>query len=373
MECLRGLAALWVFLFHIWPMVGDSLPFLVPFCKEGHRGVPVFFAISGYCIFAAAHRCIREGRSSLFFLQRRLQRIYPTFWASIVVVLAVPYLIEGLAGLKAGSYQAPHPAWLQYGALDWFGVVSLSQGLLGNGGAGKEVYAPINIVYWSRAIEVQFYLVMYAALCARRRWAQVLCAVTAASAGAIALRILDQEVLFLQFWPAFVFGALVRVAYVAGWTPRALFGRRELSASMLALFAFGAGVALAVGAGIGLSFLATAFLAAVLLWLVGGVENGWRARGAGSRRFGRAALPFVLLGQASYSVYLLHFKLYPLAEMFVRQVWRSTSPWYLFATVGLTLALCYGFYRLVERRFVAQPAGAAGAAPVAAPTAMPLA
>ncbi|MDG1468482.1 MAG: hypothetical protein P8Q24_04890, partial [Glaciecola sp.] len=60
----------------------------------------------------------------------------------------------------------------------------------------------------------------------------------------------------------------------------------------------------------------------------------------------------VALGAMSYSVYLLHGKLYLLPAMFVRQVVEESSVWYGLVSILLTLLICYPFYYFVERPFM---------------------
>jgi peptidoglycan/LPS O-acetylase OafA/YrhL len=372
MECVRGLAAMWVFLFHVPDLVLASFPQLYPITSEGHRGVSVFFAVSGYCIFAAAQRCVSEKTDSLHFLRRRLRRIFPTFWASIVVVLVLPYVLEALSAVKSGGMHWPGALWLQYTALDWLGVVTLTKELLDTARGGGQGYTLLNSVYWTLAIEVQFYLVLYAAISYRRRWIAILGLVSTASVLALALSGTTWNGFFLQFWPAFACGMLLRIAFLAGLTPKACFGRHELSGSIVLGVLAGALVVLLARSPHGISFLETAAASAFLLWVCGGIENACLAKGSAwpVARFRIVLLPFVLLGQCSYSLYLLHGKLFQLPDMVVRQLVPMSSPLHLVATVFATTLLCYLFYYFVERRFQGQP-GHLKARP-AAPAAVPL-
>lgn len=360
MECLRGLAALWVFLFHISDLVRTSLPALYPIAKEGHRGVSVFFAISGYCIFAAAQRCIQQQSSSREFLRRRLLRIFPTFWASLVIVLVLPYLLEILASLKTGSIIWPVPRWMDYSSLDWLAVLTLTKELLDTARGGGPGYTLVNSVYWTLAIEVQFYLVLYFAISLRRQWLTFVAVVSAASFVALEFSLINWPGFFLRYWPAFLFGVLLRIAYSTGLDPKSAFGKRELAGS-LATIVLVALLSWLVQLRYEMSFLGTAFIAALVLWALGGIENGCKAKIASASMSGRLGskmlAPLILLGQCSYSLYLLHGKLYQLPGMLVRQVFPVSNPLHLISVVGGTTLLCYAFYYLVERRYQ----GSAGA------------
>src|SRR5437867_496366 len=49
-------------------------------------GVPAFFVISGYCIAATADSTRRRGSASQYF-RRRLRRIFPPYWACLLLAL----------------------------------------------------------------------------------------------------------------------------------------------------------------------------------------------------------------------------------------------------------------------------------------------
>lgn len=61
--------------------------------EHGAIGVPVFFVISGFVIFGAAHRATNP----IAFLGRRLARIYPPLWAAVAILLPVLWLFDDLA------------------------------------------------------------------------------------------------------------------------------------------------------------------------------------------------------------------------------------------------------------------------------------
>lgn len=55
----------------------------------GYLGVPVFFVISGYCICAAAVNHHRRGHGIKRYIFRRIRRIYPAYWSSLVLLFAL--------------------------------------------------------------------------------------------------------------------------------------------------------------------------------------------------------------------------------------------------------------------------------------------
>ena len=62
--------------------------------KNMDLGVPLFFVISGYCIAASMDSHRRRGSSSWVFLGRRLRRIYPPYWAALLVFVVVTWALD---------------------------------------------------------------------------------------------------------------------------------------------------------------------------------------------------------------------------------------------------------------------------------------
>lgn len=362
LEPLRGLAAFWVLLFH-YPLSSatqESLPWLVTFCRHGHLGVPMFFVISGICIAAAAQSCIDKQQATSGFVKRRMRRIYPPYWFSILVVAAVPFVIELLSSLKTGTYtpppyDAPVLGFAHYSVGDWVSVASLAKVFDWDPPVRslQAKFTGINAVYWTLAIEVQFYLVMALALAARRWFAAVLIGITAVGAATMYMPGAFVSGLFLPYWLMFAFGIGIYYLLRAGWSSEKILGKWSLPAAAIA-------VGLAMAGCVALGFRSaelnqTAFAAvfAGLLYVAMGIEPQLVANAGHVQGVGRAlALPLLGLGALSYSVYLLHGRLWMLAQQVARQLAPSDSIALDCLAVGITVALCIPFYWLCERPFI---------------------
>ncbi|GEA90040.1 acyltransferase family protein [Cellulomonas cellasea] len=92
MDALRLLAALSVVLFHFtareqhrWGMAPDeAFPRLSEVTPYGYTGVHLFFVISGFVILMSAW-----GRSVPQFVASRVSRLYPAFWAAVLLTAAL--------------------------------------------------------------------------------------------------------------------------------------------------------------------------------------------------------------------------------------------------------------------------------------------
>ncbi len=98
LDALRGLAALAVLAFHYTTFYGQEighsgpLPFGFP---AGNYGVHLFFLISGFVIFMTLERT----RTAMDFVVSRFSRLYPAYWAGVVLTAAVVYSI-GMPGQR---------------------------------------------------------------------------------------------------------------------------------------------------------------------------------------------------------------------------------------------------------------------------------
>jgi peptidoglycan/LPS O-acetylase OafA/YrhL len=139
LDALRGIAAVWVMLFHYTnkhtQLYGPPgrLPSVI---VDGDAGVHLFFAISGFVILMT----LQASRNRVDFLVSRFSRLYPAYWAAMLVSATVG-LLAPLPGQQIAASQLAVNA-------------TMTQAYL--------YVAAIEPVYWSLAYELGFYAVMYA-------------------------------------------------------------------------------------------------------------------------------------------------------------------------------------------------------------------
>ncbi len=352
LEIARGLAALWVFLFHIKAYFSDSFEPLYQLAYYGYMGVPMFFVISGFVITYSAESTLNAGKSPLGFLKRRFLRIYPVFWASVIVALLLPGLMEVVSAFKTGSFQAPENLLASYSISEWVHFLLLTKVFYAEGGDLQAQFSAISAVYWSIAIEFQFYLVVCALMYTGRYFRPALTMLTLLALVNLIYPLGMPEGLFLYFWPTFALGMLLAWLFKRGYVlHKLLHGNAAYVVSflMVSVVVWLASKNLSDELG-GLAF---AGLFAVLLWAISPLEawlEGVRQR-SGSVSYWMLE-GGVALGAMSYSVYLLHVNLYWLSAMFVRQVVSDNRLFQGLLSVGITLLMCYVFYLFVERPFM---------------------
>lgn len=146
LDGLRTAAVILVMVFHAWYQVPGSMaptengwagPFQSPI-GYGRTGVHLFFVLSGFLLFQPYARWLfgmQKRPSALNFYKRRMLRVGPAYWTSLaILVLAAPLTLWSLVDALV------HATFLHNAALHW--VLS------------------INGVFWTMAIEVQFYAIM---------------------------------------------------------------------------------------------------------------------------------------------------------------------------------------------------------------------
>jgi peptidoglycan/LPS O-acetylase OafA/YrhL len=134
LDALRGLAALAVVIYHY---TGHAARYFGDFpwkLEIGRYGVQLFFCISGFVIFWTLQRSKTVGD----FAFSRFTRLYPAYWATLALWLVVSVVLLGRP-LWVGGYAA-NVTMLQ----TFFGVED------------------IDLVFWTLAIELAFYVWMAA-------------------------------------------------------------------------------------------------------------------------------------------------------------------------------------------------------------------
>ncbi|MGI4830240.1 MAG: acyltransferase family protein [Janthinobacterium lividum] len=151
-QILRAFAALMVVAHHTTIMLAQRNHLPIANWISGGSGVDLFFIISGFVMTVSAAPLRQATHPARTFLARRLERIVPMYWIvttiKLLVLLAVPVL-----GMNAlGSTGHILASYLFFPSLN-------SQGF----------FEPVVIVGWTLNFEVAFYLVFAVALALRAR------------------------------------------------------------------------------------------------------------------------------------------------------------------------------------------------------------
>lgn len=330
LHMLRGVAALWVVLFHIHALgvtdafEGDWPRFLyMTLFDFGRGGVAIFFVLSGFVIAHSLSDKAVDGHCFVRFFVRRSLRLDPPYFVSIALCLAVA------AAFAVRRGEDP----LTFGIGDILAHMFYLQELL-------QIDA-ISVVFWTLTYELQFYLVYAGVLAIQhrlgRRAANGLLVpaldaamLAAALAGALLGPGWAMHGLFLNFWYAFYLGVAVQ---------RSAKGR--LARVVVIVLA---GAMLATAGGTHEVFNTPAALTGLGLLLLT-VANRLDAR--------TAPRPLMLLGTISYSLYLTHVPVLLVALSAASALRAAGGPFGTWLAVALQLGLALGaasvFWWAIER------------------------
>lgn len=363
LDGLRGFAALWVLLFHVWMMTGlpsmrpfEGAPFgFEAFLTMGWAGVDLFFCLSAFLLVLPYARWRYAGTprpDTGRYLLRRVLRIYPAYLVQLGILLLIA-LVLGHGRTLNGRELLAH-------LLLWFNL-------------GQDWVAPLVGVWFTLPIEFSFYLVLplIAPLIDRKRWPWLLLASIAVAIGyrlwayamtatePLGIRIAEIERLPGRI-DQFVIGMLAGAAFVAasrhGWRPRrpafwfwgGVAGAAALGAAMI-------GAADRYWSGHPLLYVWHGLFSLCLVPVL--LTAAWGAR-PGSGLFDNR--PMRYLGKTSFGIYLWHM---PILIPILPHLPASMSPaarfWVLLALVlPATLLVAHLSYVWVERPFQRSRGGA---------------
>ena len=152
LDALRGVAAVWVVLYH----AVTSLPFWLPndpamvdairptrFDLHGTSAVDLFFLISGYVILVTTER----SRTPWAFLSARVARLFPAYWAAVLFTAFLGVLLPS-AAMEVSTAQV-------------LANLTMLQTML--------AVPHLDPSYWSLGVELSFYGMVAGALLLKQR------------------------------------------------------------------------------------------------------------------------------------------------------------------------------------------------------------
>ncbi len=338
---LRAVAALWVVGFHMFAFSGGSvLPGLDFVLRSGSTGVSLFLVLSGLCLYLP----YAGGRHARFtpadFFRRRMRRLLPAYYVSLVLVLLAHMVTAGRIGLPAYS-PSEYAAQVVTHA-------TLTHQLF------PETFYGLNGAYWSLGLEWELYLTLPLLIVAAVRFGlpKVVATVFVATAAwrlgifaAVQSGSLDGDGVwanvvaanfFLGRWSEFALGMLAAELYRTR--------RIQIRWPLIAGAVVAAVLALALPENpLNHMLFGVVFFTLVLTVLA---NDNFVARAFSWR-------PLVAVGVMSYSLYLVH---QPIIEAMGRMLGdeRGTDPRLVFlamlAILPLLMLAAFALFATVEKR-----------------------
>ena len=337
---LRGIAAIWVLLFHIHFIAGEygrQIHFLgEQIVSAGWVGVDMFFILSGFMLMNVHAGQFRSPSLKLLtaFYVSRAVRVYPL---SLLTLFGIAAMISVDAPFRH-FFAAANPGNLSPTAFIATAALATRWGL--------PIHGDWNEPIWSLSVEVLGYVIfpalaLFVLRMRSRGPAMLVCAAAVlmapaaeAVAGVLGKNAIHEPAAFIRMASAFSGGILLRRVVTCG-------GLAERAAPTVSLVAVTV-LLILPGFAIGPGLMPLAFVPLIAsLFHQRGLINGVLASPA-----------IVALGRISFPLYLLHAMPIMLLDYHLRSgrpVWNAT---YLFAMGGLCLlliALAWLLHVAVER------------------------
>jgi peptidoglycan/LPS O-acetylase OafA/YrhL len=325
LNALRGPAALLVVLFHVRQIAARDMGSagIFEFWKFGHAGVDLFFVVSGFVIYLVHRRDIGRSLATRRFVARRFVRVYPPLW---IVTTAV--LIGALL-----TAHAVRPEKMDV----WF--IMRSYLLWPIDGA-----LPLLPPAWTLSHEIKFYLLFAIAIALpSRAWKPLLAAVLAGTIATAVAQLIEPAA--LPFAVRFVFSAY-NLEFAAGVAVAILVLRGVVPAPR----ALGAlGVVAWVFAAAHDQSLAAPDVAQVVRYAIPCAMIVVAAAARDMERPEFHAPILRLLGNASYSIYLVHLPVIVVAVRLANGARLRPDPITLTCIALLATIVGTAFHLLVEQ------------------------
>lgn len=319
----RFLAALIVVLFHA--NLATSLPKYfgqepLVLARSGYCGVEFFFVLSGFVIGLNHLDDLRFGGDLRAFAWKRFRRIYPALWVVLTGLLCLALLMPS----------GPKPSW---------------DGMIGSYLLVPHLYPafkePLLVVIWSLRFEIMFYAFVALAIFSRKAGIVAGALLLLSSTVAIAYPHQANSIIFSPYPILFMIGLGSAALYGNGRRIPAI----PLAALGLTLFVIAWTVGLSKQGGYISNPLVLAFGLASCMMVLAAADL--------ERRFSIAFPPLlILLGDASFALYLVH---YPVLSLGMKALTAANAHFPIPAAVAFLIVCCLAvvagliFHLTVER------------------------
>jgi len=334
-QALRGIAALSVVAHHAQSIWGERIvtPPLTDVPLNLSFGVDIFFVLSGFVMVLSSQNLIPRPEGWREFMRRRLLRIVPLYWLVTLIKLAILFVVPVMVSRASPSILNIACSFLFIPSFNELGEIR-----------------PVVSDGWTLNFEMMFYLLFAAALFLRISIFKFMTAAMAVLCGLAALR--------TSSWPGFTGGAnLIVVDFLFGMAIAALIKRGCRLSAPAGLLLILASLAIILGVNLGptltLSNTVDTQLLRLAVWGLPSALIVFSAVAAEANFSKYLPKWCLLIGDASYSIYLIHpFILPPLAMVLVKFHVPPAFILPLLLVAGLAVSTVVG---ILVHRFIELP------------------
>lgn len=330
LDWLRGSMAIAVMFYHLTLWLYSPLDASSLLGRLGIYAVSVFFVLSGLSMVIVYHSFFSSWRQILIFWIRRVVRIWPLLWFSILLVLFHPNFnfetldVENVLSTATTAFAIIHPAkYFLIGA-------------------------------WSIGNEMLYYLLtplIFLVYAYRKSFGDLLFTCSALIALYFSFQRLDPEISLAKQWADYVNPWNNLFFYVSGvWM---YFSFRKVQVSTVvtwSIFLLSLGVLLAMPSYGNQICLVTDWNRIVYsIFAVALVFTFYKNSVQLPRLFQKL---FQILGESTYGIYLLHPIVYSYVGLIAKKMGLFSSPFLFFSTSVITIILAYGSFVFIEKPMI---------------------
>ncbi|RJG25804.1 acyltransferase family protein [Massilia cavernae] len=329
---LRGLAALFVVLYHFQYLLAEDWPLVTQLLGHGEIGVDIFFYISGFVIYSSTESL--RSRSARSFLIRRFFRVIIPAWVAMAILATIkpPYLYDLLLSVLFIPLQNGFPpeyghnflivAWTLTFELVFYGAFATSLYILGGRYRGAI----------SAAIIVAMVIVIQALTGAYTLNADLAGLLPGHAWFPVQIFSLLGNPIILEF----LVGMALAWCYRRGYFGR--LSQLHWTCSLVGVATVAGTCAFQYSPGNGLTN--SGMLALLIVIVALAIQTVIDRHGM----WGRGIVHFILLGEISYSLYLIH----PLVRAAFKAVEPASGIPGFLILLAFTLVASLAFHRLIE-------------------------
>lgn len=331
LQQLRAIAALFVVLYHMTYIAQENLNYVFwgGIFRFGYSGVDIFFVLSGFVVYYIHHKEIGKTSFGFPYIIKKCLRILPPYWVVLSALLVV-YLLVPSYGLA----QTRNPVYI----IESFLLLPLR----------NMTYSALSVA-WSLRYELLFYLLFGVAIFLKRKPARLILSLWVAislvnfilSQVGLGTDNFDFNFLFSAYNLEFAFGCFAAHLVLNRSVSRTL----SLTVFTVGTVVFITNAIMDVSKLLQMNrFLFYGIPVVLIIYGIASYEIDHRLK---------CFQPLVYLGNASYSVFLVHLPVISILDKIFTKIGIYGRIGYFAGTVIIfVLAVSSGclFYELIEKR-----------------------
>jgi peptidoglycan/LPS O-acetylase OafA/YrhL len=342
LQIFRGIAAIFVLSAHATLFFDDR--YLLGIMNEGTSGVDFFFVLSGFIIYYAHHGDIGKPNSLMVYLKKRFIRIYPIYWFYTFMYVFIIFSVYLLSDKSIAPY--------------FLDINDLMKSLILYPHNLSSTDSPIIAPAWSLSYEIMFYTIFGMAILIKPKYSLMIISVWVFCIFSVFLQIFSTSNFIIS---GFIFNPM-NLEFLYGCVIASLtLNYRKFDKYGVVITILGA-LYLVVSWVNGLYHIVDFKSIKVITYgisyslIIYGAVLMVKNKGQNNNiELSRVKKIFIYFGDASYSIYLIHFMPLYLLSIAVKKsdIFHVVNPFIVITIcILVVIALSCLSYKFIEKQFL---------------------